>query len=126
MRKILLDRDLPGYAKVARLSLVDAEIGMHICITAADSLPHEHRLWSHRWLTERRLDSMLPEHLLPLPAKIVSAVGISVNLHRDWDLGKDTERQMADKVAEMYGDGDTDPALVSKVITDLRVERIGL
>jgi hypothetical protein len=126
MRKILLDRDLAAYAQIARLSPDLAEIGMHICITAAETLPEQHRLWSHRWLTERGLETMLPDHLLPIPPTIVSAVGISVNFHADWDLGKDVEQRMADKVAEMYADGDIDPALVSREITDLRVNLIGI
>lgn len=62
----------------------DAETTMHVARTLAAWLPLKLRAYSHRWLDERGLPSQLPDELRPkaerLYPKVVSAVGISVNV----------------------------------------------
>lgn len=66
----------------------EAEASLHMARTQASWLELKRRAYSHRWLTERNLPSMLPDELKPkaerLYPKVVSAVGISVNVKGDW------------------------------------------
>jgi len=58
-----------------------AEIAMHLARTRA-AIPKALRLWSHKWLTERDLPSLLPEHMVAEAEKLSvvekKAVAISV------------------------------------------------
>lgn len=50
---------------------------MHMARTKAVSVPREKRLYSHQWLLDRGLPSMLPDE--ERPPMIVRAVGIAVS-----------------------------------------------
>jgi len=130
--QILIDGDIAMFRKISPepMDMHSAEISMHIARTAAESVPENLRVYSHRWLTERDIPSLLPEHMLPLMERyhsvIVDAVGISINLRGRDEEAKHVEQKLADKVAEMYADGDKDPTRVKQVITDLRISMIGI
>lgn len=66
----------------------EATVSMHIARTSAGWLSHRARFYSHRWLTERSLPSMLPEDLKPKAeryyANVVSSVGIAAATGKDW------------------------------------------
>lgn len=59
----------------------EAEIQLHVARTGAQSVSDRLRCYSHHWLIERKLLSMLPNELLPkveqYRPKIVSAVGFA-------------------------------------------------
>lgn len=61
----------------------DMLAAMHAARTAAESVAFSLRAYSHRWLCDRCLPSLLPDHLKPraerIYPKVVEAVGISVN-----------------------------------------------
>ena len=56
---------------------------IHMARTECAALPLSQRQWSHRWLAERNLPSLLPDHMRPsaeqIVPKVVRAVGNSVN-----------------------------------------------
>lgn len=107
-----------------------AEIMLHHARTQAESVPLKLRAWSHKWLTERRLPSGLPDHLKPKAERIspviVDAVGISVvSRSGDTERAKAIQGAMGNAVMEMYADGVTDPERVSKRMAEVReAERV--
>jgi hypothetical protein len=60
----------------------DVEIAMHYQRTVSTTVGFKFRAYSHRWLTERGIPSMLPDELKPRAERmypmIVSGVGIAV------------------------------------------------
>jgi hypothetical protein len=130
--RILETDDIAAFHKMQNppMSRHDAEICFHMARTQAQSVTEKKRYYSHHWLVERGLDSLLPDEMKPSALRvypaIVKAVGISVNAKFDPELGKYAERRMSDKVAEMYADGDDDDARVSKEITAIRELIIGV
>lgn len=137
MRRCLEQQDLAGlcrlWAHVAPhlpppKTQDDARKTMHIARTQAESLAFVFRAYSHAWLTEHGLPSMLPDHLKPsaerLYPRVVSAVGISVNA-RDPEFqpaAKLIERAMSDAVADAYADGRTDPTFVAARMGEARTK----
>lgn len=124
IRKALLDWDVPTYRKAARAAMphVDPtpdhqiEMEMHIARTAAQSIPQDKRLYSHSWLRERNIPSMLPDRLLPLADRlyptVVEGVFSLVGSGYGAVVAHPIAAAMGNKVEEMYADGDTAPALV--------------
>lgn len=100
----------------------EAEKAMHIARTAAETVSFKARAWSHRWLTEQGIPSQLPDRLRPsaerLYPRIVEGVGISVNLVKPGML--EVRTAMEGVVADMYANGDTDPALVRSRMFEAR------
>lgn len=66
----------------------EAEIQMHVARTATKSLPDQTRCYSHWWLKDRGLPSLLPPDLFPKADRfkpvIKSSVGIAVGTGKDW------------------------------------------
>lgn len=95
-----------------------AEMAMHMARTAADTVSLKARAWSHRWLTERGLPSQLPDKLKPaaerLCPRVVEGVGISVNCRNPFlkPAMIEVRQSMEGVVADMYANGDTEPAPV--------------
>lgn len=89
----------------------EAEITMHMARTAAESIPETKRVYSHKWLTERRLPSQLPGKMLP---KVVEAVGISVNFRSEFmkPAALEVRGAMEHAVEDCYANGDRDPVVV--------------
>lgn len=93
----------------------EAEKTMHLARTAVDSVAFRHRAWSHSWLTERGLPSLLPDRLRPSAERLyprkVEAVGISVNLRSPFMRPAKPliVKRMADVVEEMFAAGDREP-----------------
>lgn len=97
----------------------EAEIQMHAARTCT-RLPLKLRAYSHRWLTERNLPSLLPDHLRPkaeqLCPKVVPAVGFA------WGSGHTLlqpakpiiEGAVHKTISELAADGmlDRDPGFV--------------
>lgn len=93
---------------------------MHMARTAADSVNLRYRAWSHRWLTERALRSLLPERLRPQAERmyptVAEGVGISINTTNDYIRPALIEARgaMEYAVEDCYANGDTDPGLIKK------------
>lgn len=90
----------------------DLEPTMHRARTAAENIKFDARAYSHAWLLERGLHSLLPDHLKPKAQRlypvVVDAVGISVNFSSQ-DLkpaGKIIQKAMSDAVEDIYANGD--------------------
>jgi hypothetical protein len=58
--------------------LGDASIVLHMARTAAASVSLKARLYSHAWLAERRLPSLLPDRLKPIPPQVSAGSLIGV------------------------------------------------
>lgn len=108
----------------------ELRVVIHLARTEASFLPDRARVYSHRWLTERGLRSLLPDHMRAsadrLYPVVVDAVGISVRCPipavRDGIGGA-----MRDAVLDCYANGDTEPAFVKGRMLEARaVERRGL
>jgi hypothetical protein len=96
---------------LARLTDEQAEIVMHDARTRTKSLPFQKRAWSHRWLTERGLESGLPDRLRPkadqLYPRVAAAVGISVTARNPLlaAVAPLIRESMQDAVLEAQADG---------------------
>lgn len=58
----------------------DALASLHMARTQAESLSLKHRAYSHAWLSERGLPSMLPDHLKPAAQQIHPVVALGVGI----------------------------------------------
>lgn len=95
----------------------DVLAAMHMARTQCEALHVRLRAYSHRWLEERGLPSQLPDQLKPqvdrLYPRVVSAVGISINLGGTFKpAGELIQQAMSDEVEDCYADGRKDPAYV--------------
>jgi hypothetical protein len=103
-----------------------ARIVMHLARTKADSLEFRFRAWSHAWLVERGLESLLPDELRPpaerLYPRAEHAVGVAVRAMSEAraPLARRVELAMSDAVADCYANGDTEPSLVKKRMLEAR------
>lgn len=97
-----------------------AEITMHMARTAAESIPERHRLYSHRWLTERMLPSQLPAAMVP--PTIVETVGISVNFRSRFmkPAADEVRGAMEHAVQDCYANGDRDVLTVRKQMDEAK------
>lgn len=127
-RQLLEDGDVDGlwraWGRVAPhlpqpKSRDEAEITMHMARTATASIPEAHRIYSHRWLTERMLPSQLPGDMLP---KIVEAVGISVNFHSPYlkPAADEVRTAMEHAVLDRYAMDDKNPLVVQAAMVEAR------
>lgn len=113
-RQILIDGDVAAYQQylAPKLDYRKAEIAMHVARTMANSLPENLRIWSHHWLQERRLPSMLPNDLLPkalqIKPVIAEAVGISVRASSEImkPVAIEVRNAMEGVVLDMHANGD--------------------
>jgi hypothetical protein len=103
----------------------DALICIHITRTITERIPFRFRAYSHSWLTERNLRSMLPDDLKPraerMYPRIVSAVGICVATlgNRKTDYHHHVSTKLCNLVADMYADGIEDPVIISARMKEL-------
>lgn len=108
----------------------DALAALHMARTAAESMSLQDRAYSHRWLTERRLPSQLPDALRPSAERLypvrIEAVGISVN-SKYAVVEKAIRGAMEEVVADCYANGDKAPEIVKPRMMEARArERRGL
>jgi hypothetical protein len=109
-----------------QISAEDGEMVMHRARTAAETVSFKARAYSHRWLTERGFSSGLPDRLKPsaerLYPRIAEGVGISINFRSKWMKPAELEVRgaMESVVADMYANGDTDPARVRPRMMEAR------
>jgi hypothetical protein len=91
----------------------DAEMlaTLHLARTQNDAVDDRLRFYSHCWLMERGLPSMLPDHLKPAADRMYprkqSAVGISVNSQSELfrPVLSHVRTAMEGAVNELYADG---------------------
>lgn len=101
-------------------SAKDAEAAMHAARTAADTVSFKARAWSHRWLSELGLPSLLPDRLRPRAERacprVATSVGISVNFRSPWmrPAAAEVRGAMEAAVEDCYANGDTDPAIIQR------------
>lgn len=98
---------------------------IHCARTATASIPFKHRAYSHRWLTERNFQSILPDHLKPqaerMYPRFVEGVGVAVKAAPEKkELGLAIQSAMSDAVADAYANGDRDPVLVKALMMEAR------
>ena len=105
----------------------DALTCIHLARTAAERIPFRLRAYSHRWLTERKLPSQLPDELKPkaerMYPRVVSAVGVCVATwnNRKTDYHHAVSTALCNVVENDYADGIEDPAIIKahmKVVHD--------
>lgn len=127
IRDCLLTLDAPRaravwHATMAHLPAPasDAEMlaTLHAMRTDADRnfIPQSMALYSHHWLTERGLQSLLPDRLKPSYARLypkkVAAVGIALAGRSGPEACGMIQGAMQCAVMECFGDDDTDTAIV--------------
>lgn len=84
---------------------------LHLARTQSKVLNTKLRFYSHRWLCERNLPSLLPDELKPSAEKMyprnIQSVGISVNARSDLTrpIIKEVRVAMENAVNEVYADG---------------------
>lgn len=131
-RRCLEDLDVVGMRRVSAHVMPHIAAGsdeavlgaMHMARTQAESLPMWARAYSHRWLTERSLPSLLPDALKPraerMYPKIVTAVGLGVTFKApELKPAGDLIRQAGEAVIQdCYADGREDPAYVKPRMLD--------
>jgi hypothetical protein len=105
-----------------------AETVMHMARTVSETVSLKARAYSHKWLCERNLPSQLPDKLRPaaerMYPRVVEGVGISVNCRNPLlkPAMLEVRKSMEDAVADAYANGDTDPALVSRLMAEARAK----
>ena len=129
LRRCLETMDVPGFrvmwnhffphmpVPVDNSEMVAA---MHMARTNAKFMAKRGRAYSHAWLTERGLPSMLPDELKPsaerMYPQVVNVVGISVNASSP--VGKlivpMVREAMEKSVLESFADDVKDPAVVKQ------------
>ena len=97
----------------------DALVTLHMTRTAAESMPDKARMYSHAWLTERGLPSLLPDRLKAERPLVVGAVGISVNsIHAE--VKEAIHGVMRNAVMDAYANGDEAPEVVKRLMYEAR------
>jgi hypothetical protein len=135
-RALLEAGDVPGlmgaWNKIAPhlpqpTSLDAAEIVMHMARTAAESVTFKARAYSHRWLTERDLQSHLPDQHRPAAERlcptVVEAVGISVSSLSDFmtPAANQVQAAMENAVLDVWDDKHpNNPAFVTLRMNEAR------
>lgn len=100
----------------------DAEIHLHAARSAAGSIAIRLRCYSHHWLTERGLPSLLPAELLPqaerYTPKVAAGVGFSWGSRsRIMQTAKpEVMKAVGDRIEELAADGilESDPGKVQR------------
>lgn len=133
-RRCLVDCDIQGIRKIwahvsPNMPSPETDEAALICIhmtrTATERLPFRFRAYSHSWLTERAMRSLLPDELKPraerMYQRIVSAVGICVAGlgNKKTDYHHYVSTKLCELVADMYADGIEDPVIVSARMKEL-------
>lgn len=106
-------------------------ITLHAARTASAALPLRARAFSHRFLVDHGLPSMLPDHLKPQAEReypvVAAAVGISVNARSEMlqPVVPLVRSAMEHAVLEAFADGHQDqPAVVSARMKEARTRTI--
>jgi len=96
----------------------DPLAALHMARTSSESIPLKLRAYSHKWLIERGLPSLLPDKLRQ-PAErlypvVAQTVGISVNYTNKIfaPVAELVRGSMEYAVLETFGDGERDPSVV--------------
>ena len=103
----------------------DVLIQIHLARTATERIPFRFRAYSHSWLTERKIRSLLPDNLRPraerMYPRIVSAVGICVASlsNRKTDYHHAVSTAMGDVVENFYADGIEDPVRIKAAMKEV-------
>jgi hypothetical protein len=106
----------------------DALRSIHAARTAAASVEFKRRAYSHAWLLDHGLPSLLPDELKPKAERIfpvtVGAVGISVRASSPARaaLGLVIRGAMENAVLDCFANGDRDPDLVKSRMLEARDE----
>jgi hypothetical protein len=88
-RRCLLELDVEGIKRAWRHVApnmpppkddAEALASLHVGRTAANSMPFSKRAYSHAWLSERGLPSMLPDNLRPKAQRMYPVVGLGVGI----------------------------------------------
>lgn len=113
-------------------SVEDVEELMHKARTEAENISFKARAYSHAWLVERGLTSMLPEELKPKAQRlypvIAETVAISMNFKSKFmkPAEKIVEKAMSNAVADIYANGDqANIELTRKRIQEAKSYEIG-
>lgn len=135
MRRCLETGDIAGIRKLSKFvnphlpqpkTDAEAETALHMARVQTENVSLDKRAYSHKWLMERGLPSMLPDRLKAsaerLYPRVASAVGISVNM-RDPDMkpvANAIEQAMSDAVEDAYAHRNEDPVFVKARMEEAR------
>lgn len=95
-RELLESADVAGLRRYWREAMpempqpkndLEAETMMHMARTEAISISFRRRAYSHQWLTERNLPSLLPDDLRPKAEQIFPVVKESVGISVNYSMG---------------------------------------
>lgn len=102
---------------------------LHLARTQAESSPVSLRQYSHVWLTERGLPSMLPDELRPAPEQIkkqiVDVTGISVNSAYP-EVKQSIHDAMRDALLDALANRDSDAVIRYRMLEARAKERRAL
>lgn len=104
----------------------EAEVGMHLARTQSTAMLNSVRFYSHAWLVERGLPSLLPDDLKPqaeqMHPRIVDLVGVAVMASSEFmkPVAKEVEKAMATAAAEAQHDGVTDSSVIKAVMGEAK------
>jgi hypothetical protein len=107
----------------------EAVVQIHIARTQMESVPFLLRAYSHRFLIDNGYPSFLPDVLKPkaerVYPKIVTAVGISVNMPAIMaPVAAEVEKAMSDAVADAYAENRTESNFLRKRMMSARQKTI--
>lgn len=138
-RRILEECDVEGARKIwheLRPDLpqpkddFDTLSTIHAARTAAKFMHFRKRAYSHRWLLDHGVPSLMPDRLKPSAEQIypavVEAVGISVNASSQLfkPIVKPVRDAMENAVLECYADKQKDPTFVKRRMLEARARTI--
>src|SRR5262245_17908698 len=133
-RRCLVDCDTEQIVKIWKHVAPDqpcpetpeqALICIHMARTAAERMVFRFRAYSHAWLRERGIKSLLPDKLLPradrMYPKIVSAVGICVASPSNHKTAyhHHVSTALCDIVEHFYADGIQDTARIHAAMKEV-------
>ena len=101
---------------------------IHLARTQSQAMRFNLRAWSHRWLAERGLPSMLPDDLRPraerlYPRKVTSVgVGVMAMTEGSAPLARAIEGAMSDAVMDAYAEGREEPEFVKARMLEARAK----
>jgi len=134
LRRCLLDLDVAAiralWAQQAHLpqpaTAAEALASLHYARTAAESIPLEARVYSHRWLLDHDLPSGLPDELRHRAERLYPVVheGVAIVVMGTSPLTREVapliRSAMGDAVEECYADGRREPEIVRPRMLEAR------
>lgn len=108
----------------------ETAIMLHMARTQTQSIDVNKRIYSHAWLTERKLPSQLPDNLKPLAERVYPRIveGVGIACMGGSEITKpivgEIRKSMEDAVNDAYAEKRTDPTFVRERMFEARKKTI--